>query len=67
MDSGSQVGRRVAHRGAPRFALQMLAVRRSLPYFGGQAMIFPSTAATWHDPNNFAKQWRTAREALGVP
>ena len=30
-------------------------------------MIFPSTAGTWRDPNNFGKQWRTVRETLGVP
>lgn len=30
-------------------------------------MIFPSTAGTWRDPNNFSKQWRTVREELGVP
>jgi len=51
----------------PRFAVDMLEKRRNLPYFGEQAMIFPSTAGTWRDPNNFAKQWRTAREDLGVP
>jgi integrase len=45
----------------------MLAARRVVRYFGEQAMIFPSTAGTWRDPNNFAKQWRTVREELGVP
>jgi integrase len=30
-------------------------------------MIFPSTAGTWRDPNNFGKQWRTVREDLGAP
>ena len=30
-------------------------------------MIFPSTAGTWRDPNNFGKQWRTVRDDLGVP
>jgi integrase len=30
-------------------------------------MIFPSTAGTWRDPNNFGKQWRTVRQDLGVP
>ncbi len=45
----------------------MLTARRGVPYFGEQPMIFPSTAGTWRDPNNFGKQWRTAREDLGVP
>ena len=45
----------------------MLAARRKVPYLGEQPMIFPSTAGTWRDPNNFGKQWRTAREDLGVP
>jgi len=30
-------------------------------------VIFPSTAGTLRDPNNFGKEWRNAREALGVP
>jgi integrase len=51
----------------PRFAIEMLAARRAVPYFGEQLMVFPSTAGTWRDPNNLAKQWRTAREGLGVP
>ena len=45
----------------------MLQARRGLSYYGEQPMIFPSTAGTWRDPNNFGKQWRTVREALGVP
>jgi integrase len=51
----------------PRFALEMLAARRDVPYLGGQPMVFPSTAGGWRDPNNFSKQWRTVREELGVP
>ena len=51
----------------PRFAVEMLAARREMPYLGEQTMIFPSTAGTWRDPNNFGKQWRTARDDLGVP
>ena len=51
----------------PRFAVEMLAARREVPYLGGQPMVFPSTAGTWRDPNNFGKQWRAAREDLGVP
>jgi integrase len=30
-------------------------------------VIFPSTAGTLRDPNNFGKQWRKARTELGVP
>jgi integrase len=45
----------------------MLRARRTLSYYGEQPMIFPSTAGTWRDPNNFGKEWRTVREALGVP
>jgi hypothetical protein len=37
------------------------------PYLGQQAVIFPSTAGTLRDPNNFGKEWRNAREELGVP
>jgi integrase len=51
----------------PRFAAEMLTTRRVVPYFSEQPMIFPSTAGTWRDPNNFGKQWRTVREELGVP
>jgi integrase len=45
----------------------MLAARREVPYYGEQTMIFPSTAGTWRDPDNFNKAWRAAREDLGVP
>jgi hypothetical protein len=30
-------------------------------------MIFPSTAGTWRDPDNFRARWRKVREAVGVP
>jgi integrase len=50
----------------PAFAVAMLA-RHGREYVGQQSMIFPSTAGTWRDANNFAKQWRTIREDLGVP
>jgi integrase len=30
-------------------------------------VIFPSTAGTLRDPNNFGKEWRNVREELGVP
>jgi hypothetical protein len=29
-------------------------------------VIFPSIAGTLRDPNNFGKEWRTAREEFGV-
>jgi integrase len=51
----------------PRFAVDMLRARRAVPYIGEQSVIFPSTAGTLRDPNNFGKQWRTVRERLGVP
>ncbi|MCV7254723.1 site-specific integrase [Mycobacterium hackensackense] len=51
----------------PMFAVEMLTVRRVRDYLGEQPMIFPSTAGTWRDPNNFGKQWRRVREELGVP
>jgi hypothetical protein len=34
---------------------------------GKRAVIFPSTAGTLRDPNNFGKEWRSVREELGVP
>jgi integrase len=51
----------------PTFAVAVLSARRGLAYFGEQAMIFPSTAGTWRDPDNFRARWREVREALGVP
>ncbi len=30
-------------------------------------MIFPSTAGTWRDPDNFRARWREVRNELGVP
>jgi integrase len=51
----------------PKFAIEALEHRRSLPYVGQQAVIFPSTTGTLRDPNNFGKEWRKVREDLGVP
>jgi integrase len=51
----------------PSFAVTVLKARRELPYLGQQPMIFPSTAGTWRDPDNFRARWREVREALGVP
>jgi integrase len=64
-ETKSTAGRRTIP--LPQFAIAMLRRRRELPYLGEQAVIFPSTAGTLRDPNNFAKEWRTAREQLGVP
>src|SRR6476646_7604563 len=30
-------------------------------------IMFPSTAGTWRDPNNFGGEWRRVRAELGVP
>lgn len=51
----------------PQFAAAALSDRRSREFLGDQIMIFPSTAGTWRDPNNFGKQWRKVRDDLGVP
>ena len=64
-ETKSAAGRRTVP--LPRFAIEMLRNRRALPYLGQQAVIFPSTAGTLRDPNNFGKEWRKARDELGVP
>ena len=51
----------------PSFAIEMLRTRRHQPYLGEQEVIFPSTAGTLRDPNNFGKEGRAAREELKVP
>ena len=51
----------------PPFAIRTLTERRKLPYLGEQKVIFPSTAGTLRDPDNFGSQWREARDELGVP
>jgi integrase len=51
----------------PVFAKEMLQQRRKVPYYGEQTMMFPSTAGTWRDPDNFNRVWREARDSLGVP
>jgi integrase len=51
----------------PEFAIAMLAERRGRPFWGQQKMIFPSSAGTWRDADNFNKQWRRVRGDLGVP
>lgn len=51
----------------PAFAVTVLVERKGRPYLGEQKMIFPSTAGTWRDPDNFRARWREVREDLGVP
>ncbi|MGO9034160.1 site-specific integrase [Mycobacterium sp.] len=51
----------------PSFAVIVLTARRGLPYLGQQPMIFPSTAATYRDPDNFRARWIEVRNDLGVP
>lgn len=51
----------------PSFAATVLVARRSLPYLGEQPMIFPSTAGTYRDPDNFRARWIEVRDDLGVP
>jgi integrase len=49
------------------FAVDALRERRTHPYLGELTVIFPSTAGTLRDPNNFGKQWRKVRDQLGEP
>lgn len=53
----------------PAFAIAALKARRKSDqdWRGGLPMIFPSTAGTYRDPDNFNKQWRKVRDTLGVP
>jgi integrase len=64
-ETKSAAGRRTVP--LPLFAVAMLTARRHLSFFGEAKVIFPSTAGTLRDPNNFGKQWRTVRAELGVP
>lgn len=64
-DTKSAAGMRTIR--LPAFAITALVERRSLPYLGQQVVIFPSTAGTLRDPNNFGRQWRSVRDDLGVP
>ena len=51
----------------PSFAVATLVERRKTPFIGEQSVIFPSSRGTLRDPDNFAGQWRAARDELGVP
>src|ERR1700741_3670143 len=59
-ETKSAAGRRTIP--LPRFAIDMLRQRRRLPCLGEQTIIFPSTAGTLRDPDNFNRQWREVRE-----
>lgn len=50
----------------PQFAVDML-LRRQVEQEHGNAwdVVFPSASGTLRDPNNFRKQWRSARDELG--
>lgn len=50
----------------PRFAVDVLKMRRQLPFLGQQTMIFAATAGTFRDPNNFNKQWRHVRGTISA-
>ncbi|WP_431240776.1 site-specific integrase [Mycolicibacterium aichiense] len=64
-ETKTAAGRRVV--ALPSFAVTAILERRKLPYLGEQAVMFPSTAGTLRDPDNFNGQWRKVRAALGVP
>jgi integrase len=66
MDSGKtdSSGRTVP---LPEFAITALIERRGRAFWGEHRMIFPSSAGTCRDPDNFDKQWRKVRGDLGVP
>jgi integrase len=51
----------------PALGVEALNLRRKLPFLGQQTIIFPSTAGTLRDPDNFGKQWRRVRSELGAP
>jgi integrase len=64
-ETKTAAGRRVV--ALPAFAVRTIIERRKKPYLGEQAVIFPSTAGTLRDPDNFNAQWRKVRTELGVP
>ena len=46
----------------PTFAVAALVERWNRPFVGQQEVIFPSSAGTLRDPENFARQWRATRK-----
>ena len=63
-ETKSAAGRRTIP--LPRFAVEMLTRRRTLPFLGQQRVIFPSTAGTRRDPDNFNRVWRQVRDEVGA-
>lgn len=51
----------------PKFAIDMLKRRAKQPRLGTLGVIFPSTAGTLRDPDNFSGQWRKVRDELKLP
>ncbi|MBV9638998.1 MAG: site-specific integrase [Mycobacteriaceae bacterium] len=51
----------------PAFAVTALTERRRRPFIGEQHVIFASSTGTLRDPENFAGQWRKARDQLSAP
>jgi integrase len=52
----------------PQFAVDALHRRKGdKPRANTAGVIFPSSAGTLRDPDNFGKQWRKVRESLGLP
>ena len=52
----------------PQFAVDALRRRKGeVPRPNTAGVIFPSSAGTLRDPDNFGKQWREVRESLGLP
>jgi len=52
-ETKTAAGRRTLPLPLPSFAVTVLTARRSPPYLGQQTQVFPSTACTWRDPDNF--------------
>lgn len=52
----------------PQFAVDALHRRKGEQQRPDAAgVIFPSSAGTFRDPDNFGKQWREVRDSLGLP
>lgn len=51
----------------PEFVMTMLKRRRKEPHPSVDGVIFPSSAGTLRDPDNFNQQWAKVRGRLGVP
>jgi integrase len=64
-DTKTAAGRRTIP--LPPFAVTALTQRHHRAFIGEQPVIFASSTGTLRDPENFAGQWRKARDQLGVP